>query len=81
MKLVATSVAALGLMAAPLVAQEAVQAPKVNTAGVAQQAQLSQAPLLGVPPLVIGGAIAAVVVVGAVAISSADDDNSTPGTR
>ena len=50
MKLVATSFAALGLMAAPLVAQEAAApAPVVKTAGVAQQAQVGQATLLGLP--------------------------------
>jgi len=82
MKLVATSFAALALMAAPLAAQEASQAPAVQTAGVAQQAQLSQAPLLGIPPLVLGVGVAAVVIGGAVAISnSGGDNNSTPGTR
>ena len=83
MKLVATSFAALGLMAAPLVAQEAAApAPVVKTAGVAQQAQVGQATLLGLPPLVIGVGVTAVVFGAAAAISNAgDDDNATPGTR
>ncbi|SFI49642.1 hypothetical protein [Albimonas pacifica] len=81
MKLVATSIAALGLMAAPLAAQEASQAPAVKSAGVAQQAQLSQATVLGVPPLIIGVGVATAVVIGAVAISNSNDNDSTPGTR
>ncbi|MDF2235529.1 hypothetical protein P2H44_23485 [Albimonas sp. CAU 1670] len=80
MKLIATTVAALGLMAAPLAAQEAA-APKVRTAGVAQQAELGASPLLGVPPLVIGLVGAVVVVGAAVAISNSNDNNSTPSTK
>ncbi|WP_339947396.1 hypothetical protein [uncultured Albimonas sp.] len=83
MKLIATAIAAFGLMAAPLAAQDASsQVPEVQTAGVAQQAQIGQAPLLGIPPLVLGVVGAAVIIGGAVALSNTgDDNNSTPNTR
>ncbi|SFI49585.1 hypothetical protein [Albimonas pacifica] len=70
---------------APAFADAAGQAPaaqtqEVQTAGVAQQAQLSQAPVLGLPAVAAGAAVVAATFGLAIAASNSGGDN-TPNTR
>ncbi len=73
---------------APAFAQPGVEAPAaptqtVQTAGVAQQAEMGQAPIFGLPPVVPAIAIVAATFGLAVAASNSGGNNtpSTPNTR
>ena len=79
MKFMVTTLAALGLMAGPALAEQ-IETPKIaeqQTASVSQDEALASVPVLGIPAglLAIGGVV---VVGGAVAIAAS---NSSSGTN